>query len=161
LLERLTPQQVDMVVMHELAHVIGRHFLWRVFPMLWAVGVVVLFGFFWPATEELKLVGTLSSSIVACVVMLMGMSAMAHHCELAADSSACLLAEKACDWARENPSQAHLELAAALIQLLRDCPQAASASWLHPSLLQRLKNLNWTSDSAFQIGTAGQRLESQ
>ena len=141
LLDRLTPQQVDMVVMHELAHVIRRHFLWRVFPILWAVCVVVLFGAFWPEAEQWKLVGTLVSSLAACVVMLAGMSSMAHRCEIDADLTACSMAEQACGWARENPLLARQELAAALCELLRDCPQAAAASWLHPSLVQRLKNL--------------------
>lgn len=141
LIERLTGQQVDMVVMHELAHVTRKHFLWRVFPLLWAIVIVFLFGLFWPETEQWKLAGALLSSIVACVVMLAGLSAMAHRCELDADLTACTLAEQTCAWARDNPAQARRELAAALIQLLRDCPQAGSASWLHPSLVQRVRNL--------------------
>ncbi len=141
LIERLSPQQVDMVVMHELAHVTGKHFLWRVFPILWAVAIVFLFGLFWPETEPWKFAGALVSSVLACVVMLAGLSAMAHRCEFEADLTACTLAKRTCAWACDNPAQAHRELAAALIQLLRDCPQAAAASWLHPSLVQRLRNL--------------------
>ncbi len=141
LIERLTPEQLDMVVMHELAHVTGKHFLWRVFPMLWAGGVVAMFSIFWPTTAGLELVGTLLSSTVACVVMLIGMSAMAHECELEADRTACALAERACNWAQAQPGQAAKEMSGALVRLLCDSPQAAESSWLHPSLRRRLSNL--------------------
>lgn len=141
LIERLTPRQLDMVVMHELAHVKRLHFLWRIFPILWAAGIVGLFGALWPTAPAWELVGTMVASSVACVVMLAGLSFMAHACELDADLSACALARQACDWAGDDPTAPARELGDALSSLLGDAPTAADATWLHPNLQQRLANL--------------------
>ncbi len=146
LIDRLSPRQLDMVVMHELAHVTRRHFLWRVFPVVWAAGIVGLFGAFWPSDPAWAATGTIVSSVVASVVMLFGLGAMAHTCELDADRSACTLASQVCPWAqsecaaeRASPAQ---ELSDALICLLGGSSSAADATWLHPNLEQRLQNLS-------------------
>lgn len=141
LIERLTPRQLDMVVMHELAHVKRRHFLWRIFPVVWAAGVVGLFGVLWPSDPAWEAVGTVISSIVACMVMLAGVGVMAHACELDADLSACVLARQACPWAVDDSAAAARELGDALAELMRDSSSAADATWLHPDLGQRLHNL--------------------
>lgn len=141
LIERLTPRQLDMVVMHELAHVKRRHFLWRIFPVVWAASVVGLFGAFWPSDPEWEVVGTVLSSIVASVVMLAGVGVMAHACELDADVSACTLARQACPWAVDDSAAAARELGDALAELMRDSTSATEATWLHPNLGQRLHNL--------------------
>ncbi len=142
LIERLSPRQLDMVIMHELAHVQRRHFLWRIFPLVWAAGVVGLFGAFWPVDPAWEMAGTIISSIVASVVMLAGVGVMAHACELDADVSACALARQACSWAVDDPAAAARELGDALVELMRDSSSAAEATWLHPSLGQRLYNLS-------------------
>ncbi|MEO8269798.1 MAG: M48 family metalloprotease [Aureliella sp.] len=141
LIERLSPRQLDMVVMHELAHVTRRHFLWRIFPVLWAAGVVGLFGAFWPSDPAWEVVGVAISSIVASLVMLAGVGLMAHACELDADVSACALACQACPWAVDGSAAASQELSDALSELMPDCSSAAESTWLHPNLGQRLHNL--------------------
>ena len=140
LIERLTARQLDMVVMHELAHVKRRHFLWRIFPVVWAASVVALFGAFWPSDPAWEVAGTIVSSIVASVVMLAGVGMMAHACELDADQTACVLARQACPWAVDDSAAAR-ELGRALVELMRDSSSATEATWLHPNLWQRLHNL--------------------
>ena len=141
LVERLTPRQLDMVVMHELAHVTGRHYLWRTAPLLAGAAVLGLFQTYWPASGEWQWAGKFLGGCLASGLMLLGMSLMAHQCELDADRAACDLATTACPWADQQPQRARVELAAALLQLSGACPQAAAASWLHPSLAVRLRNL--------------------
>jgi Zn-dependent protease with chaperone function len=106
LLARLTPHQLDMVIMHELAHVSRKHYLWRLLPIVGALLVVGLFGLCWPHNPhstagnplDSSLTASLVASAVASVVMLAGVSFMAHRCELDADRTACLLAQRCCTW---------------------------------------------------------------
>lgn len=142
LIARLSSRQLDMVVMHELAHVTRRHFLWRILPIIWAVGVVGLCGAFWPSDPAWETAGTIVSSIVASVVMLFGLGAMAHICELDADRFACTLARQVCPWAHADGAQPAKELSDALILLLGGSSSSADATWLHPNLHQRLENLS-------------------
>lgn len=141
LIERLSSRQLDMVVMHELAHIKRRHFLWRIFPVVWAASVVGLFGVFWPSDPAWELSGTIISSIAASVVMLAGVGVMAHACELDADVSACVLASQACPWAVDDSAAAVRELGDALAELMPASCSATEATWLHPNLGQRLHNL--------------------
>ncbi|MEZ6149357.1 MAG: M48 family metalloprotease [Pirellulaceae bacterium] len=141
LIERLSSRQLDMVVMHELAHIKRRHFLWRIFPVVWAASVVGLFGVFWPSDPAWELSGTIISSIAASVVMLAGVGVMAHACELDADVSACVLASQACLWAVDDSAAAARELGDALAELMPASSSATEATWLHPNLGQRLHNL--------------------
>ncbi|MCA9183762.1 MAG: M48 family metalloprotease [Planctomycetales bacterium] len=141
LIERLSSRQFDMVVMHELAHIKRRHFLWRIFPVVWAASVVGLFGVFWPSDPAWELSGSIISSIAASVVMLAGVGVMAHACELDADVSACALAHQACPWAVDDSAAAARELGDALSELMPASSSATEATWLHPTLGQRLRNL--------------------
>lgn len=142
LIDRLSPRQLDMVVMHELAHVTRRHFLWRILPIVWAAGIVGLFSAFWPSDPAWETAGTVVSSIVASVVMLFGLGAMAHTCELDADRSACTLARQVCPWAQGDCAKPAQELSDALICLLGGSSSSADATWLHPNLQRRLENLS-------------------
>lgn len=142
LIDRLSPRQLDMVVMHELAHVTRRHFLWRLFPVIWAAGIVGLFGAVWPSDPAWEIAGTLASSIVASVVMLTGLGAMAHMCELDADRSACALACQVCAWAQDDCAAPARELSDALTCLMGGSSYTSAATWLHPNLQQRLRNLS-------------------
>ncbi len=141
LVDRLSARELDMVVMHELAHLTRRHFLWRVFPIVWAAGVVALFGLLWPVDVQWEGAGKVLTGLTASLVLLGGLWAMAHVCELDADRAACALARQACPWAEQDLVTAAGELSSALKQLLQDCPAAAASSWLHPSLARRLSNL--------------------
>ncbi len=141
LVDRLSTRELDMVVMHELAHLTRRHFLWRVFPIVWGVATVAAFGVLWPVDMEWLWLGKILSGLMASLVLIGGLRVMAHVCELDADRSACALARQACPWAEQDLTAPAQELSSALKQLLQDSPAAAAATWLHPSLRQRLSNL--------------------
>ncbi len=141
LVERLSPRELDMVVMHELAHVTRMHFMWRLLPIL---AVVVLVGgiwLVWPVERFSETGRIVAASLVAGVTLLGGLKRTAHACEFDADLTACALASQVCDWARENPGRAAQEMASALVVLLADSPEASEATWLHPSLTRRTENL--------------------
>lgn len=141
LVEQLSSRQLDMVIMHELAHVARKHFMWRMMPIAWAVALVALILTVWPLNEHNAHARTLVSSLLASSVLLVGIGWMAHRCELDADRAACTLAETALTWARENPGSAAREMSTALQTLLSHSPKSSRATWLHPSLAGRLRNL--------------------
>lgn len=140
LLERLTPRQLDMVVMHELAHIVRRHGYWRVLPVGLTVAAIVGLAACFPEGVEAWGRGLLCSLLTG-LVTIWGLSRGAHACELDADASACRLAVQACDWAQRDPRRPAAELTEALVRLLEDCPQATRTTWLHPSLRARRRNL--------------------
>jgi Zn-dependent protease with chaperone function len=131
----LSPRQLDMVILHELAHVQRMHFLWRIAPVALALfsGLIA-----WSAGNHLGFDQSLplkfSVGILSGLVLLMGMGQMARRCEMDADREACDLAKKAVEWGSWHcPAQ---ELSSALSLLLAETPSQAS-TWLHPSLAQR------------------------
>lgn len=144
LLEHLSAREIDMVIMHEFAHVLRKHFLWRIFPAIWALGVAAVV---WMVVLTVggeaagPAVTQLASALLSCVTLFVGLGVMARATELDADRQACWLAVKACDWA-DSPADAAGELHAALSKLLGDREQTAKASWMHPSLAARLEQLH-------------------
>lgn len=148
LVEQLTNDETDMVVMHELAHLKRRHFLWRLLPVLAAcligMATVSLFSAtssYAPAESSFQIVGQLTGMILACGVMLHGISYWSRSCELDADRTACQLAISTCEWARSEPGSAALALSNALLKLHRGSDTHDRATWLHPALRVRLEKL--------------------
>lgn len=140
LLERLTPQQLDMVVMHEVAHIVRRHGYWRVLPVGLTVAAIAGLAACCPEVGEVW-GGGVPYSLLSGLLTIWGLSKGAHACELDADATACRLAVQTCEWARRDPRLPAAELTEALVRLLEDCPQAARTTWLHPSLRARRRNL--------------------
>ncbi|MBX3423530.1 MAG: M48 family metalloprotease [Pirellulaceae bacterium] len=140
LMEQLTSRQLDMVVLHELAHIRRLHFIWRALPVIWAMGTGAII---WLAGYQLDLVQhwslKLACGLSASLILLIGLSSMARRCELDADRVACDLARKSVDWsASQSPAEV---LGSALGQLLGESASQVS-TWLHPSLNARLANLS-------------------
>lgn len=147
LLTQLTQRELDMVILHELAHVQRRHFLWRTLPII-AFAFVSMLG--WHGVAELPLdpSSILMVQLALCLLagfgLVLALGWTAKCCELDADRSACELAWVACDWTEGGglsplPSPA-IELSGALRKLL-DVPGSEVATWMHPSLQQRLERL--------------------
>lgn len=151
LLSKLSEREVDMVIMHELAHVSRNHFSWRLLPIL-AAGCVLGVSFAIPSMlplaegwEPLALQWAKIGGVAASTLcLLLGVSIIARRCELDADSQACELASRACPWASQAPQRAAQSLGSALTTLIGDDPDTARATWLHPSLIRRLENLRST-----------------
>ncbi len=148
LLTQLTQRELDMVVLHELAHVQRWHFLWRTLPII-AFSFVSMLG--WHGVAELPMDPSSIVFIQLLLCLLAGaglVSALgwtAKCCELDADRYACQMALVACEWAREDDGWPSRELSGALRKLL-DVPGSEVATWMHPSLRQRVEGLaRWRS----------------
>ncbi len=139
LVGHLSQQEVDMVVLHELAHVKRHHFLWRLFPVVWSMGAGLAL---WLFADQFGFADLLATKLVAAVVtswlLLFGLGNLARRCELDADWTACNLAVESVQWQDElSPAEA---LSSALSKLLEGSA-AQQRTWLHPSLETRLESL--------------------
>lgn len=145
LIEQLSDEELDMVVLHEIAHVKRFHFVWRSLPIVWAAAVGG--GVYWLCTatdfvssSHIWAVPGLSL-VAAAGVLLFGLGAVSRSCELDADRTACELAEAICPWAVHRPGASAATLCNALAKIIGSSPAAARSTWLHPSLKQRLQSL--------------------
>lgn len=143
LLDQLSDEEIDMVVLHEFAHVKHMHFLWRMTPVIWTAGLssLMFFGLEWVSESTIPnwMTNTLTG-VFSIASILLGLGFVSWQCEFEADRSACLLAEQSCDWAKGQPGAPVMHLTSALCKLTGGT-DAASKTWLHPCLKDRLKNL--------------------
>ncbi len=146
--DQLRDEEVDMVVMHEFAHLKRKHFLWRLIPVVAAcavgLGTVSLFAStssYAPTERFVQLSGQVLGMAFASAIMLFGISYWSRLCEFDADRVACQLAVSACTWAGGNIDLARAHLANALIALHGNSGASHQATWLHPALGQRLSRL--------------------
>lgn len=160
IIERLSEQEIDVVIMHEISHLKRYHFLVRFAPILAAAAALVAV---YESHEMIAAIGLSSETALtaskilgvsfATVCLLAGVSLAAWKCELDADRHACKLATLHCSWAATNSPAA--VLASALIRLIGESPKDAAASWLHPSLKRRLENLDLTDPTVESIQGLG------
>ncbi len=147
LVHQLTEEEVDMVVMHELAHIRRNHFLMRLAPIavagllgssLWCLvhGLLTEVVTEQTATSIAHGLGFAS----AAVALLVGLSVASRVCELDADRHACFLGANSCGWADGQVPVAARNLRSAL-EKLHPADQQHAATWLHPSLRQRVLSL--------------------
>ncbi len=154
LVEQLSVEEVDMVVMHELAHLKRQHFLWRLIPVVaaCAIGLVTVAIFssassYSPSARYLQISGQVCGMALAAGVMLFGISFWSRRCELDADRTACQLAASACLWSQGNTAIAAATLSQTLIKLHRNSTADNQATWLHPAIGQRLTRLALEGDT--------------
>jgi hypothetical protein len=136
----LNNRQLDMVLLHELAHVKRVHFAWRLAPVLAATAFAAIA---WKAIQQ---IGWENQPLIQAAIILLtscglivGLGWMARNCELDADQTACDLAAEVVQWSNEQSPAA--VLSEALVQLLPH-PEDQKATWLHPSLNHRLRSLS-------------------
>ena len=133
----LTAEQLDMVVLHELAHLKRGHCWWRIIPLLIAGVSCVAALTNWPLNNGFG-VGQLLSSLAFALGMIWMLGRISRQCELDADWQACQLATRHCTWAAEQPGRAMTMLADALVVLHDPEKNPAHDQWLHPSLARRM-----------------------
>ena len=144
LIDELTPSQLLLVVMHEVAHVRRWHIPLR---------VAGLIGSFFATSWLANQFGWEEQTIYAGLLALAGTAAtlavIGHLSEIDADLTACRLAERAVGSlpaaaveAMRLPTTRDAAAAAmtsALVQVTAGHPAARRASWLHPSLATRTR----------------------
>jgi Zn-dependent protease with chaperone function len=144
LLEKLSSQELDMVLLHELAHIQCGHHWRRVFPVGVALGFGVC-GFascgFWLPEVSTWLAPIFAMLICICTLVV-GLGVTSRECELEADRVACRTAAACCEWSGGHQQSAALSLGSALIKLTGPGNRSfRQRNWLHPSLRERLSGL--------------------
>ncbi len=133
----LTAEQLDMVLLHELAHLKRGHCWWRIIPLV-VVGIACVVALScWPLDTSIGWT-QLVSSVAFAVGMIWMLGAISRQCELDADRQASVYAAKLCSWADGQPSRAMNRLADALMALHDPSQNPAQQQWLHPSLSRRI-----------------------
>ncbi|MFO1062452.1 MAG: M48 family metalloprotease [Pirellulales bacterium] len=155
LFKQLTATELDMVVLHELAHLKRHHAAWRALPIIGSAAIAALLlasSSLWLGSAEAELMDAArrawlescveGATICAAVVgMAWGLGAAAKACEFDADRRACLMAADHCEWAAGRPHRAAAALVAALHNLAGSREELNRASWLHPPCEKRCEEL--------------------
>lgn len=143
LVESLDSKELDMVVLHELAHVERRHFLWRTLPVMFTAVLSIAL---WIGLQQLVIeeaVRVVLQMIVLSTggfMVVVTLGTVARFCELDADRRACELARQCCPWSSVESSEE--VLSSVLANKVLGGSEASKATWLHPSLADRLSNLS-------------------
>ncbi len=144
LLKSLNPQQLDMVLLHELGHVKRGHCWWRSVPVILGASAIVAITFLFFQTTQLESIAGwmrwISLGAVGAALAI-AISRLSIHCEIDADRWACEQAARLCEWANHQPGRAAVTLVAALESLHGPAHHASARSWLHPSLETRSHRL--------------------
>lgn len=132
----LTAEQLDMVLLHELAHLKRGHCWWRIIPLL-LVGVTCVLALTNGPFDNAGWVQlVLSLAMAGGMIWMLGL--LSRQCELDADRHASLFAAKHCSWADGRPERAMSVLADALVALHDPDKSATQLQWLHPTLAKRI-----------------------
>ncbi|MEM8670782.1 MAG: M48 family metalloprotease [Planctomycetota bacterium] len=146
LLAELPREQVAMVVLHEAAHLRRRHVPLRMLSVLpaWGIGALVTR---MAGGESWAMV---AGSVVGIVLTMVILRWVAYRTEFDADVQACRMAASISGNLPGVPSsydQAAEALSAALMRVTFDHPDSRKATWLHPSVAQRVDRMRQESDS--------------
>jgi Zn-dependent protease with chaperone function len=140
LIDELPRDQVAMVVLHEAAHLRRFHVPIR---MLTIVPAWLLGGFITRLANGHSW-GILAGSIVAIALTMIGLRIAAFRTELDADLHACRMAVDMADQIECVPAsyqQASAALSSALLRITLEHPGARKATWLHPSVSERIASM--------------------
>lgn len=143
LLQRLTDRQIDMVILHELAHLRRHHFFWRLAVVAWAGSVPMAYWWYQSTATIGPTVASFLNLVVtvaAMVTLAVGLGWVGRLCELDADQKACEYALQTCCWATGKPSLVARELSNAL-EIASGGRESRWGGWLHPCLAQRQHQL--------------------
>lgn len=137
LLDELPRPQIAMVILHEAAHLRRRHMPMRMLAAVpaWALGYAVT-RFAGDAVWA-----SVAGSVVGITLTLALLRWVAYRTEYDADLTACRMAAAMAGRVGDVPAtgaDASMVLATALRRVTHDSPSAQKATWLHPSVDQRV-----------------------
>jgi Zn-dependent protease with chaperone function len=149
LLDEMPRSQIAMVVLHEAAHLRRRHVPMRMAAIVpaWGVGALVSRA----ASDHTW--GMILGSVVGIVLTMAILRWVAYRTEFDADVQACKMAESIggkIDHVPASFGEAANSLAAALTRVTHDSPSSRKATWLHPSVADRI---DWMRDQAAEPAT--------
>ncbi|MCC6512151.1 MAG: M48 family metalloprotease, partial [Pirellulaceae bacterium] len=156
LVKQLSPQQLDMVLLHELAHLRRGHCWWRLVPLVLCASSIVVMAstpaLLWTSSDSKATIWAIDS-LGAVPLLLVGLGIIwllgwiSRACELDADLDACRQARLCCAWAAHQPQRAVDELSSALISLHEGLDQRRGF-WLHPSVNRRVSHIARSTNSS-------------
>ncbi len=153
-LDELPRSQLAMVVLHEAAHLRRFHVPIRMLTIVpaWLLGgLITRFaeGHSWAMA---------AGSGVAIIMTLITLRIAAIRTEFDADQQACNLAVNMADCVNDVPATydaASDALRDALLRITLESPSARKASWLHPSIPERITAMKRPRDSGESLATTG------
>lgn len=145
----LPAEELDMVILHELAHLRRGHAWWRIAALL-VCGACILWaitsgwiGWSGAGAGAAQWQQWLERAALLALggMILMALSWTSRWCELDADSDACRQASRLCRWAGDRPDRAAAALVSALMRMHGEDADLRRLYWLHPSLAERRRAL--------------------
>jgi hypothetical protein len=156
----LPTEELDMVILHELAHLRRGHCWWRLAGLA-ACGGAVLWSLAGGWMSGSALAGgdwhlwlERGALLLLAAMILSALSWISRACELDADREACRQASRVCAWAADRPDRAADALVSALRRLHGAEADARRWYWLHPSLGRREQALVMRYPTAAPAGEA-------
>ncbi len=141
LLDELPTPQIAMVVLHEAAHLKRKHVPIRILAVLpaWIAGTFVtrIADQYLQTPEWAMAIG----SVVGILMTLAVLRMISYRTEYDADVTACRMAEQLSGQFHQLPNNfagASDALSSALMRVTFDHPSARKATWLHPSVADRI-----------------------
>lgn len=135
--QKLTAEQLDMVLLHELAHLKRGHCWWRIIPLT-VSGIVCAAALMNLPLDSAHGVSQLLIALAFAASMIWMLSSISRRCEMDADRQACYVAAANCAWTDGQPGCAMNMLASALVVLHDPEESPTRSQWLHPSLAKRI-----------------------
>lgn len=137
LLDELPRSQIAMVVLHEAAHLRRRHVPLRMLSVLpaWGVGALVSR---WAGDQSWSMV---AGSVIGILLTMVILRWVAYRTEFDADVQACRMAAAMAGKLDHVPADYEMAaetLSMALMRVTFDHPSSRKATWLHPSVAERV-----------------------
>ena len=139
LLDELSPPELAMVVLHEVAHVTRRHMAIRMLALVPAWLIPISLQSTLPGGPATQLFTTLAG----IALTMLSLRVVSHRGEFDADAVACRTAASLSDvdHVPATVDDAALALASALIRVSGDAATIQQGGWLHPSTAERIHRL--------------------
>ncbi|TWT92060.1 M48 family metalloprotease [Stieleria varia] len=146
LLRELPRDQIAMVILHEAAHLRRYHMPLRIAVLMpaWAIGLAITHVTAESTWPWLQTWSGLLGSVATIAATLLALRWSSYRAEFDADAHACRLSVVASESVEHVPNTLDLAaetLSTALLRVTAGQPESQAASWLHPSVADRVTRL--------------------